>query len=112
LLRVISQVCGHCSLLSVTLLSAFSLTHSLKGVFDHTPLIVKEPTGEFRPENEWTRGGPGSDNADDHHAPGEGSGETELPMNQLSELFNVNHFIVSQVRSSVGLSCSSDLNDC
>lgn len=67
-------------------------------MFDHTPLIVKEPTGEFRPENEWTRGGPGSE-SDDHHHPASGSVENDLPMEQLSELFNVNHFIVSQVLS-------------
>ena len=29
----------------------------LVGVFDAVPLMVKEPNGEFRPENEWTRGG-------------------------------------------------------
>ena len=30
----------------------------------------------------------------------DGSVENDLPMQQLSELFNVNHFIVSQVRAS------------
>jgi len=30
----------------------------------------------------------------------DGSVENDLPMQQLSELFNVNHFIVSQVRHS------------
>ena len=55
--------------------------------------------GNFRPENEWTRQahldsvpkGAGSGNYTD------GSIESDLPMQQLSELFNVNHFIVSQV---------------
>ena len=43
--------------------------------------------------------GPGSDVDDFHYhsAATDGSIENELPMNQLSELFNVNHFIVSQV---------------
>lgn len=45
--------------------------------------------------------GPGSDiddhNHNHHHTTTNGSVENELPMNQLSELFNVNHFIVSQV---------------
>jgi predicted acylesterase/phospholipase RssA len=31
------------------------------------------------------------------HAYSDGSFENDLPMQQLSELFNVNHFIVSQV---------------
>ena len=30
----------------------------------------------------------------------DGSVENDLPMQQLSELFNVNHFIVSQVSAS------------
>jgi TAG lipase / steryl ester hydrolase / phospholipase A2 / LPA acyltransferase len=79
----------------------------IPGVFDHTPLEVKEPTGEFRAENEWTRGGPGSEHDEQHHhhSPADGSVENELPMNQLSELFNVNHFIVSQVLPSPSLVC-------
>ena len=36
---------------------ATGLTVDVTGVFDAVPLMVKEPTGEFRPENEWTRGG-------------------------------------------------------
>jgi hypothetical protein len=27
------------------------------GIFDSVTLIVKEPNGQFRPENEWTRQG-------------------------------------------------------
>ena len=61
--------------------------------------------GNFRPENEWTRqahlesvpkGGTGNYT--------DGSIESDLPMQQLSELFNVNHFIVSQVGSYIGSS--------
>jgi hypothetical protein len=103
-----SQVSLLCLFLSLRLCSV-----PLAGVFDHTPLIVKEPDGEFRSENEWSRGGPGSENPDDH-TPVEGSVETDLPMNQLSELFNVNHFIVSQVSlslSSLHLSLSLSLSD-
>ena len=54
--------------------------------------------GIFRPENEWTRQahlenslGAKAGNYTD------GSIESDLPMQQLSELFNVIHFIVSQV---------------
>lgn len=67
-----------------------------QGVFDAVTLVVKEPNGDFRPENEWTRQGPSdSDTPHDHHY-SDGSIENDLPMQQLSELFNVNHFIVSQ----------------
>jgi hypothetical protein len=43
--------------------------------------------------------GPGSDVElhPHHHHYSDGSVESDLPMKQLSELFNVNHFIVSQV---------------
>ena len=63
--------------------------------------MVKEPNGDFRPENEWTRQGPlsGTDQDSQHtpqHTYSDGSIENDLPMQQLSELFNVNHFIVSQ----------------
>jgi predicted acylesterase/phospholipase RssA len=63
--------------------------------------MVKEPNGDFRPENEWTRQGRCSDGDEQdlpqhlHHY-SDGSIENDLPMQQLSELFNVNHFIVSQ----------------
>ena len=75
---------------------------------------MKESNGEYRQEDEWTRQGsafmetlvyairigPGTDH--DIHGPitsfySDGSIDNDLPMQQLSELFNVNHFIVSQV---------------
>jgi hypothetical protein len=90
------------------------------GVFDSTPLYVKEPNGEMRPENDWTvqgniryisdypslnvifhASGPGNPENDynpphnNHYS--DGSIENDLPMKQIGELFNVNHFIVSQV---------------
>ena len=58
--------------------------------------MVKEPNGEFRPENEWTRHGQ-HEVPHNHNHYSDGSIENDLPMQQLSELFNVNHFIVSQV---------------
>jgi hypothetical protein len=30
---------------------------SITGVFDSTPLYVKEPNGDYRPEHEWSRQG-------------------------------------------------------
>lgn len=45
--------------------------------------------------------GPGSDMEvhPHHHHYSDGSVESDLPMKQLSELFNINHFIVSQVNA-------------
>ena len=62
-------------------------------------------SGIFRPENEWTRQAhlesvTKSGNYTD------GSIESDLPMQQLSELFNVNHFIVSQVNAHSALLAS------
>jgi predicted acylesterase/phospholipase RssA len=76
-------------------------------VFDCAELWVKEPTGNFRREYEWsTQGHVLRDDAEQtktqthiqqQHLYTDGSLENDLPMQQLSELFNVNHFIVSQV---------------
>jgi TAG lipase/steryl ester hydrolase/phospholipase A2/LPA acyltransferase len=80
--------------------SAAAASCAIPGVFDPIHLIIKEPNGQFRPENEWTR----SANFDSDEAKAaklasysDGSLENDLPMEQLSELFNVNHFIISQV---------------
>mmetsp|Transcript_795 Transcript_795/g.1203 ORF Transcript_795/g.1203 Transcript_795/m.1203 type:complete len:869 (-) Transcript_795:244-2850(-) len=80
--------------------SAAAASCALPGIFDSVSLIVKEPNGQFRPETEWTRQAL-VDNEDIKAANlasySDGSVENDLPMQQLSELFNVNHFIVSQV---------------
>jgi predicted acylesterase/phospholipase RssA len=121
--------------------SAAAASCAIPGVFDPINLIVKEPNGAYRPENEWTRTGKEYcwfvavcfdflsspryfrflccffvcvsvcflfftllalfDNEEAKAAKmasySDGSIENDLPMEQLSELFNVNHFIVSQV---------------
>eukprot|EP01038_Epipyxis_sp_PR26KG_P015029 gene15029-20222_t len=78
--------------------SAAAASCALPGIFDPVSLIVKEPNGRFRPENEWTRqsGTEGDRNTQKIPTYSDGSLENDLPMQQLSELFNVNHFIVSQ----------------
>jgi predicted acylesterase/phospholipase RssA len=119
----------------VCIYSAALASCAIPGVFDNVPLIIKEPNGHLRPENEWTLGpsrpplGPPAGAAEEaregdqqqgqvkgqgqqqqeqqlqqqqqlpphHHHYSDGSVENDLPMKQLSELFNVNHFIVSQV---------------
>ena len=70
------------------------------GVFDSTPLYVKETNGDFRPEHEWSRSvyvDPKDDFSSSANVYTDGSFDADLPMQQLSELFNVNHFIISQV---------------
>lgn len=80
--------------------SAAAASCAIPGVFDSITLIVKEPNGAFRPEHEWTRTAV-FDSEEAKNAKmasySDGSLENDLPMEQLSELFNVNHFIVSQV---------------
>lgn len=107
--------------------SAAVASCAIPGVFDSCVLIVKEPNGNFRPENEWVRSGRGEEDRGSGSGGGsggdgggggggiwgvgggsgreggytDGSIEQDLPMQQLSELFNVNHFVVSQVRGGV-----------
>ena len=64
--------------------SAVVASSSLPGVFESNRLMVKDADGTVRYESaEW--------NCD-------GSMEQDLPMQQLSEMFNVNHFIVRQAK--------------
>lgn len=88
----------YCTLFYSPLLYSTLLSNPL----NHPSRLLANPAsqfaGIFRPENEWTRQahlennlGAKAGNYTD------GSIESDLPMQQLSELFNVNHFIVSQV---------------
>ena len=64
--------------------SAAVASSSLPGVFEANRLVVKEADG-------WERYESGGGQAFF-----DGSMESDLPMQQLSEMFNVNHFIISQ----------------
>lgn len=89
--------------------SAACASCAIPGVFDSIQLFVKEPNGEYRPENAWTLQGKAGGAKEEHNHPTnvqstsdnsrytDGSVDADLPMQQISELFNVNHFIVSQV---------------
>ncbi len=88
--------------------SAAAASCAIPGVFDSVSLVVKEPNGQYRAENEWTQKGSLLTDKDDIQAAklssySDGSVENDLPMQQLSELFNVNHFIVSQVNPHASL---------
>mmetsp|Transcript_18556 Transcript_18556/g.27179 ORF Transcript_18556/g.27179 Transcript_18556/m.27179 type:complete len:860 (+) Transcript_18556:28-2607(+) len=77
--------------------SAAVASSSLPGVFDSNKLVVKDADGTER--FECASGMKFQD----------GSMEADIPMQQLSEMFNINHFIISQVNphaimfSSIGL---------
>jgi predicted acylesterase/phospholipase RssA len=64
--------------------SAAVASSSLPGVFEANRLMVKDADGTVRYESS------------ERAAFSDGSMEQDLPMQQLSEMFNVNHFIVSQ----------------
>ncbi|GKU07250.1 unnamed protein product [Fusarium langsethiae] len=75
---------------NVMIWSAVAASCSVPLVFNAAPLLVKDPiTGEYQPWNptpqRWI----------------DGSVDNDLPMTRLSEMFNVNHFIVSQVNPHV-----------
>lgn len=75
---------------NVMMWSAVAASCSVPFVFSAAPLLVKDPqTGEHMPWNptpqKWV----------------DGSVDNDLPMTRLAEMFNVNHFIVSQVNPHV-----------
>lgn len=75
---------------NVMIWSAVAASCSVPLVFSAAPLLIKNPwTGEHSPWNPsvqmWI----------------DGSVDNDLPMTRLAEMFNVNHFIVSQVNPHV-----------
>lgn len=75
---------------NVMIWSAVAASCSVPLIFSATPLLVKNPlTGQHCPWNptpqKWI----------------DGSVDNDLPMTRLAEMFNVNHFIVSQVNPHV-----------
>lgn len=75
---------------NVIIWSAVAASCSVPFVFQGTPILIKDPaTGAHLPWN------PSPQRYID------GSVENDLPMMRLAELFNVNHFIVSQVNPHV-----------
>lgn len=75
---------------NVMIWSAVAASCSVPIIFNAPPLLVKDPvTGEHFPWNptpqRWI----------------DGSVDNDLPMTRLAEMFNVNHFIVSQVNPHV-----------
>ncbi|CAN0254525.1 unnamed protein product, partial [Laminaria digitata] len=75
----------------VVVWSAAVCSSSVPGVFEPSMLLVKDADGSTHPDS-----GPTEKFVD-------GSMEADLPMQQISELFNINHFIVSQVNPHASL---------
>ena len=82
----------------VLIWSAALCSSSVPGIYAPSPLMVREPDGEVLPED----GG--------HILYQDGSMDSDLPMSQLAELFNVNHFIVSQTNPHAALLSSLSLS--
>lgn len=72
----------------VIIWSAVVASCSIPGVWEPQRLLVKDVDGVIRFES------PSDDGGASRYS--DGSMEQDLPMQQLSEMFNVNHFIVSQ----------------
>lgn len=82
---------------NVMIWSAVAASCSVPLIFNASPLLVKDPiTGEHR---QWN---PTPQRFID------GSVDNDLPMTRLAEMFNVNHFIVSQVNPHVTPFLSKD----
>jgi len=78
--------------------SAAVASSSLPGVFEPNKLLVKDADGAERPESATFASFI------------DGSMEQDLPMQQLSEMFNINHFIISQANPHAVLLASFGLN--
>ncbi|KAI8057895.1 acyl transferase/acyl hydrolase/lysophospholipase [Syncephalis plumigaleata] len=83
------QLLNYLTTPNVVIWSAVMASCAVPLVFQSTPLMIKDQTGQIVP---WNMAG---------HRWIDGSVETDLPMNKLSELFNINHFIVCQVNPHV-----------
>ncbi|KAJ1995050.1 Lipase 5 [Dimargaris cristalligena] len=74
---------------NVVIWSAVAASCAAPFLFASVPILAKDKQGKYRPwdpnESEWI----------------DGSVQNDLPMQRLAELFNVNHFIVSQVNPYV-----------
>lgn len=83
----------------VVVWSAAVASSSLPGVFEPNRLLMKDPDGTIRSE---------SANVSNFI---DGSMEQDLPMQQLSEMFNINHFIISQTNPHAHLLASFSVNN-
>ncbi|RIA96845.1 acyl transferase/acyl hydrolase/lysophospholipase [Glomus cerebriforme] len=83
------QLLNYLTAPNVLIWSAVAVSCSVPLIYSSAPLMAKDKSGNEIP---WNPSG---------HRWIDGSVENDLPMNKLSELFNVNHFIVCQVNPHV-----------
>ncbi|KMT15120.1 hypothetical protein BVRB_3g062380 [Beta vulgaris subsp. vulgaris] len=84
----------------VVIWSAVTASCAFPGLFEAQELMAKDRTGELVPYHPPFHLGP-EEGSTPSRRWRDGSLESDLPMMQLKELFNVNHFIVSQANPHI-----------
>lgn len=85
----------------VVIWSAVTASCAFPGLFEAQELMAKDRGGEIVPYHPPFHWGPEEVNGTSVRRWRDGSLEIDLPMIQLKELFNVNHFIVSQANPHI-----------
>ncbi|KAJ4885110.1 Triacylglycerol lipase SDP1L [Raphanus sativus] len=85
----------------VVIWSAVTASCAFPGLFEAQELMAKDRTGEIVPYHPLFNMDPGENSGASVRRWRDGSLEMDLPMIQLKELFNVNHFIVSQANPHI-----------
>ncbi|XP_071719829.1 triacylglycerol lipase SDP1-like [Rutidosis leptorrhynchoides] len=86
---------------NVVIWSAVTASCAFPGLFEAQELMAKDRSGEIVPYHPPFHWGPEEANGTSVRRWRDGSLEIDLPMIQLKELFNVNHFIVSQANPHI-----------
>lgn len=85
----------------VVIWSAVTASCAFPGLFEAQELMAKDRSGEIVPYHPPFHLGPEERSGTSARRWRDGSLEVDLPMMQLKELFNVNHFIVSQANPHI-----------
>ncbi|XP_039127315.1 triacylglycerol lipase SDP1-like [Dioscorea cayenensis subsp. rotundata] len=85
----------------VVIWSAVAASCAFPGLFEAQELMAKDRFGEIVPYHAPFAAGPGEKTTPSARRWRDGSLESDLPMMRLKELFNVNHFIVSQANPHI-----------
>ncbi|KAK4481684.1 hypothetical protein RD792_012591 [Penstemon davidsonii] len=85
----------------VVIWSAVTASCAFPGLFEAQELMAKDRSGEIVPYHPPFHLGPEESSGSSARRWRDGSLEIDLPMMQLKELFNVNHFIVSQANPHI-----------
>ncbi|CAN1173538.1 Triacylglycerol lipase SDP1 [Linum perenne] len=85
----------------VVIWSAVTASCAFPGLFEAQELMAKDRSGEIVPYHPPFNLDPEEGSGDSSRRWRDGSLEIDLPMMQLKELFNVNHFIVSQANPHI-----------